>query len=118
MYFKINNQDFSSLVSSLKIAKETLVSDESGRNANGNMVMDIVNKKRKIYVGLRHTTAAEMETFLAAVEDYVVAATFLDPHSQQMTTITAYIGTPEPEYFTIQDGRVLCKPLSLNFIEL
>jgi hypothetical protein len=118
MYFKIGDKDFSSLVSSLKVGKETLVSDESGRNANGDMVIDIVNKKRKVYVGLRHTTAEEMAEFLAATESYVVNATFLDPHTRQMHTIRAYIGTPEPEYYTIQPGHVLCKPMNLNFIEL
>lgn len=118
MYLKINDVDFSSLVSSLKVGKETLVSDESGRNANGNMVIDIVNKKRKVYVGLRYTTADEMASFLSATENYVVNLTFLDPHTKQMTKIRAYIGTPEPEYFTIQDNRVLCKPMNLNFIEV
>ena len=118
MYFKIGDKDFSSLVSSLKVGKETLVSDESGRNANGDMVIDIVNKKRKVYVGLRYTTGAEMQQFLAATEGYVVNVSFLDPHTQKMTTIRAYIGTPEPEYYTIQSGHVLCKPMNLNFIEL
>ena len=59
-----------------------------------------------------------MQSFLAAIADYIVEVTFLNPKTQQLTTITAYTGTPEPEYFTIQTGKVLCKPLTLNFIEL
>ena len=45
IYFKINNTDFSHLVSSLKVGYETLVSDNSGRNAAGNTVIDIINRK-------------------------------------------------------------------------
>lgn len=117
-YFKINNQDFSSLVSSMKVGYETLVADGSGRNANGDTVIDVINKKCKVYIGLRHTTESEMRSFLAAIEGYVVNVSFLNPKTNSIKTITAYTGTPEPDYYTIQDDRILYKPLSLNFIEL
>lgn len=117
-YLLINNIDFSSLVSGLKIGHETLVSDQSGRNAAGNTVIDIINQKYKVYVTLRHTTQEEMARFLAAIEDYVVNVTFLDPRTKAPKTVSAYTGTPEPEYYTIQSGNVLYKPLNLNFIEL
>lgn len=118
MYFKINNQDFSSFVSGLKVGFETLVSDESGRNANGDTVLDIVNRKRKVYITFRPMTDTEMDNLLAAMENYVVTVSFLDPKSRALTNFTAYTGTPEPEYYTIQTGHVLYKPMSLNFIEL
>ena len=117
-YLKINDIDFSSLVSGLKIGYETLVSDKSGRNAAGNTVIDIINKKVKVYVTLRHTTNEEMNRFLAAIEDYVVNVTFLNPKTKAPTTVSAYTGTPEPEYYTIQANNIIYKPLSLNFIEL
>jgi hypothetical protein len=117
-FLKINGQDFSFLVSSLKIGYETLVSDNSGRNANGDTVIDVINKKCKVYVGLRHTTQEEMKSFLAAIENYVVEVSFRDAKTNSTKTITAYTGTPEPDYYTIQDNMILYKPLSLNFIEL
>lgn len=117
-YLKINNTDFSGIVSGLKVGYETLVSDNSGRNAIGDTVIDIVNKKNKVYVELRHTTKEEMSAFLKAIEDYVVNATFLDPKTKSLKTINAYTGTPEPEYYTIQADTVIYKPLSINFIEL
>ena len=43
-YLKINGTDVSDLVKSLKIGYETLVSDNSGRNANGDTVIDVINK--------------------------------------------------------------------------
>lgn len=118
MYFKINGKDFSYLVSGLKVGYETLVSDNSGRNAAGDTVIDVINKKLKVYVTLRHTTDEEMQEFLDAIEDYVVNITFLNPQNKTLKTINTYTGTPEPEYYTIQPTRVIYKPLSLNFIEL
>lgn len=118
MYFRINSVDLSHLVSGLKVGYETLVSDNSGRNANGDTVIDIVNTKRKVYVTFRHTTGDEMKTLLAAISDFVVNVDFRNPETGALMTITAYIGTPEPEYYTIQDNYVVFKPMNLNFIEL
>lgn len=118
MYLKINNKDFSNLVSGLKVGYETLVSDESGRNAAGNTVIDVINKKVKLYVTLRHTFADEMNVFLSAITDYVVNVTYLDPETNSLKTINAYTGTPEPEYYTIQSSKTIYKPMSLNFVEL
>ena len=118
-YFKINGKDFSNLVSGLKVGKETLVSDNSGRNAAGNTVIDVINEKYKVYVTLRHTTEAEMDSFLDAIKNYVVSTEFKNPFSGgSIKAITAYHGTPEPEYYTIQPDNVIYKPMSINFIEL
>jgi hypothetical protein len=117
MYFSVNGTDFSYLVSGLKVGYEVLVSDESGRNANGDTVIDIVNKKRKVYVTLRHTTNAEMKTFLSKVENYIVTVQYLDAKSNTVKSMEAYISTPEPEYYTISD-KTIYKPMNINFIEL
>lgn len=114
--FKINNVDFSDLVTGLKVGYETLVSDNSGRNAAGDTVIDVINTKRKIYVTIRHTTFAEMQSFLAAVEPFQVTVTYLDPKTNTLKTANTYIGTPEPEYYNI--SHTLYKPMNLNFIEL
>ena len=118
MYFKINNVDFSDLVSGMKVGIETLVSDNSGRNAKGDTVIDVINTKRKVYITFRHTTDAEMKRLLNAIEAYVVNVSFRHPATGALMTINAYTGTPEPEYYTIQDDLVIYKPMSLNFIEL
>lgn len=117
MYFTINDTDFSGLVSGLKVGYETLVGENSGRNANGDTVIDVVNRKLKVYITFRHTTNSEMESLLNAISDYVVNVSFLNPKTQTLTKITAYTGTPEPEYLTISD-KTIFKPMSLNFIEL
>ena len=117
-YLKINGVDISHIVNGLKVGYETLVSDNSGRNAAGDTVIDVINRKIKLYVNIRHTTQDEMQAFLNAIKDYVVEVSFLNPKTKELTTITAYTGTPEPEYYSIQDGYVVYKPLSLNFIQL
>lgn len=118
MYFKVNGIDLSHLVSSMKIGYETLVSENSGRNAAGDTVIDVINKKHKVYITFRHTTGAEMQELLSAIGDYVVTVSFRNPTNSALTTITAYTGTPEPDYYTIQPNMVVYKPMSLNFIEL
>lgn len=87
IYFKINNTDFSHLVSSLKVGYETLVSDNSGRNAAGNTVIDIINRKVKVYVEFRPMLDNHMKSLLAAIKDYVVNVSYLDPKTQTLKTI-------------------------------
>lgn len=118
-YFKIGNTDFSNMVSGLKCGFEVLLSENSGRNAAGDTVVDIVNRKDKIYVTTKYLTDDEMEIFLSAVSDFVVSISYYNPRTKAIkSNVKCYIGTPEPEYYTIQDGKVLFKPMQLNFIEL
>ena len=89
--FKVGNKDFSDLVSGLKVGYETLVSDSSGRNANGETVIDVINMKRTIYVSLRHTTIAEMTSFLSAIDPYQVTVTYLDPKTNSFKIVNERI---------------------------
>lgn len=116
-YLKINNVDVSHLVKGLKIGYETLVSENSGRNANGDTVIDIINKKVKVYATFRPMTDSEMKSLLSTIEDYVVTVSYRDSKTNALKSATCYSGTPEPEYYTI-GNQVLYKVLNLNFIEL
>lgn len=115
---KINNTDVSGLVKALKISYETLVSDNSGRNANGDTVIDVINKKVKLQVTFRAMYDDEMKRLLAATNDYVITCTFRDSKTNTEKTINCYTGTPEPDYYFILPDRVMYKELNLNFIEL
>lgn len=117
-YFKINGADFSHLVKGLKVGYETLVAEDSGRNAAGNTVLDVINRKVKLYLNFRPMDGAEMKALLSAINDYVVNVSYLDSESNNIKTITCYHGTPEPEYYWILDNNVLYKELSFNFIEM
>ena len=117
-YLNINGTDVSYLVKSLKIGYETLVSEDSGRNANGDTVLDIVNKKVKVYVGFRPMDDEEMSFLLSLIEDYVVAVTYRDSKTNAPRTIECYTGTPNLDYYWILNNQVLYKAFDLNFIEL
>jgi hypothetical protein len=117
-YLMINGTDVSDLVKGLKVGYETLVSEDSGRNANGDTVIDVINRKAKIYVTFRAMDSAEMARLLATFSDYVVSVTYRDSKTNSNETITCYTGTPEPEYYCILADRVFYKEMNLNFIEL
>ena len=97
IYFKINNTDFSHLVSSLKVGYETLVSDNSGRNAAGNTVIDIINRQINVNVGFRTMIDNHMNSLLTAIKDYVVNISYLDTETKTLKTLQCYTRTPEPE---------------------
>ncbi len=117
-YLKINDVDVSHLVKGLKIGYETLVADNSGRNANGDTVLDVINKKVKVYATFRPMDGDEMQTLLSAFEGYVIPVSFMDSKTNTLKTITCYTGTPEPEYYWIHTNGVLYKEMNLNFIEM
>lgn len=117
-YLIINGTDVSHLVKSLKIGYETLVADTSGRNAQGDTVIDVINNKTKLYVVFRAMTSTEMATLLNAMSNYVVPVTYRDAKTNSDRRITCYTGTPEPDYYFIHNNRVMYKEMSLNFIEL
>lgn len=117
-YLNINGVDVSHLVKGLKIGYETLVAENSGRNANGDTVLDVINKKVKVYATFRPMNGDEMEYLLSAFENFVIPVSFMDSKTNTMKTITTYTGTPEPEYYWILGNNVLYREMNLNFIEM
>ena len=119
MILSINGIDVSDLVQGMKIGYEVLVSDNSGRNAAGDTVLDIINRKIKVYVSFRPMSGADMARLLGAMESYVVSVSFRDSKTNSTRTITAYTGTPEPEYYNLSGcTSYIYKAFDLNFIEL
>lgn len=100
-YLMINGTDVSDLVQGLKVGYETLVSEDSGRNANGDTVVDVINKKVKLYVSYRPMDGSQMNKLMRAIEPYVVDVTYRDPATNAFRTIQVYHGTPEVDYYWI-----------------
>lgn len=117
-YLKLNGTDVSHLVKGLKIGYETLVADNSGRNAKGDTVLDVINHKVKVYATFRPMFDGDMKMLLAAIEDYVIPVQFRDSKTNSLKTITCYCGTPNPQYYWIHGDNVLYKDMELNFIEM
>lgn len=117
-YLNINGTDVSHLVKGLRVGYETLVSEDSGRNAAGDTVLDIINRKVKLYVTFRPMDGRDMATLMSAIGPYVIDVSFRDARTNGIRTINCYHGTPEPEYYWIHNSGVLYKEFSFNFIEL
>ena len=118
MLLKLGSLARSDFLADLKISYETLVSDESGRNANGDMVLDILGEKDKVQIKTRPLQKEEMQTLLTAIAPYVLNITYMNPATQREKTIRCYTSTPTPAYKIYNGGQVLFDSLSINFIEL
>ena len=119
MLLKIGTLDVTPWLTAFDVEYETLLSKKgSGRNARGNNVVDIVNKKDKLICQFAPMTETEMKTFLAAIEAYVLDITYLNPKSLQLKTIRAYTGTPKVGILHEGSSGRIMKGFPLNFIEM
>lgn len=120
-YFAINGDDtFSSLVAKggLKVDYETLVSDSSGRNAKGDLTVDVINHKYKVGVTFRSCTPTEVASIMSAIDDYVISISFFNPKTNSIVTKTCYTSTPSITWNTLATGKERTNTFSINFIEL
>lgn len=115
---KINSLDISHMVSNLKIEYNVLLSSSSGRNAKGDNVVDVVGKKDKVIVTFKALKRAEMESLLSAIEPYVLSLTFLNPKTNQLKTISAYVGTPAIKYFLKTTDETIFDSFELSFVQM
>jgi hypothetical protein len=116
-YFKIGNKDYSMFVNELKVDKD--VNYNSQTNAAGDTVVDYINSKRTIEVGiipLNDTTMAALQSDLDA---FNVSISFRNPKTNTLEeNVNCIIPSTGIEYQMILVNRVLYKELSLKFIEL
>lgn len=116
-YFKIGNKDFSSFVSELKVNKEANYNAQV--NAAGDTVVDYINSKREIEVGIIPLKDADMIGLLEAIEPFNVLISFRNPLTNAIEeNINCIIPDSEVEYYTIQVNNVMYKELTLTFTEL
>ena len=114
-YFKIGKTDFSSIVNELNINNTSNYNSQT--NAAGDTVVDYINTKRIIEVGiipLDDTAMAELQT---AINDFDVMISFRNPRTNQLETIFCIIPESGVEYYTIQANKVMYKAFKLKFIE-
>ncbi len=119
-YFKIGSTDFSDYVAKggLKVDYETLVADTSGRNAQGDMTIDVINHKYKVSVSFIPCTPSVVNSILTAISNYVVTVYFKDPVTNTLNSISAYTSTPSITWSTLATGIERTDKFSINFIEL
>lgn len=116
-YFKINNNDYSSIVNSLKVKKTANYNSQT--NAAGDTVIDYVNSKRAIEVGIIPLDANKMLALQQDIAAFSVSVSFLDPNTNTLAeNVACIIPNTEPEYYTIQVNKVSFKAFTLTFTEL
>lgn len=116
-YFKIGSKDFSKYVNALKVATDNNYNAQ--KNAAGDTVVDYINAKRSIEVGiipLNDTATAEIQAAIAA---FNVTISFLNPKTKALEeNVNCIIPSNEVEYYTIQVNNVKCNAVKLTFTEL
>lgn len=115
-YFKINNVDYSLYVNSLEVSKESNYTAQT--NAAGNTVVDYINTKRTLKVGIIPIDDSVMAHLQAAISSFSVSITYREPLTNTLETISCIIPKSNVDYYTIQINKVNYKAFTLEFVEL
>ena len=116
-YFKIDNNDYSSCVNELKVKNS--VNYNAQTNAAGDTVVDYINSKRQITVGIIPLSDSQMINLLADLDKFNVSLSFLNPRTKKLEEgVNCIIPSDEVEYYTIQSGNTTFKQFNLTFTEL
>lgn len=116
-YFKIGDKDFSMYVNALKVKEEVNYNGQT--NAAGNTVVDYINKKRTIEVGIIPLNDEIMAQLKASIANFNVSLSFIDPDTKVLATgVNCIIPSNEVEYYTIQADKTMFKAVNLTFTEL
>lgn len=116
-YFKIGSNDYSMYVNELKVNKEATYNLQT--NAAGNSVVDYINAKRVIEVGIIPVDDEAMAKLQADIDLFNVSISFRNPKTNTLEeNVNCIIPSNTVEYYTIQANRVSYKALMLKFIEL
>ena len=116
-YFKINNVDYSMYVNSLEITTNTKYNAQT--NAAGNTVVDYINQKRQIKVGIIPLDNVVMASLKNAIDNFNVSISFLNPNTKALEeNVDVIIPSNAIKYYTIQMDKVSFEGLTLTFTEL
>jgi hypothetical protein len=116
-YFKINDNDYSTYVNQLKIAREH--NYKGMTNAAGNTLVKYVNTKRIIEVGIIPLDSAIMMQLQEDINKFKVTVSFLDPETNTLEeNISCIIPQNSVEYYTIRAENTQFKAFSLAIKEL
>lgn len=116
-YFKIGNVDFSHCVNQLKVGRKANYNAQT--NAAGDTVVDFINQKRVIEVGIIPIDIETMKLLQSIVNEFNVSISYTDPKTGALVeNVNCVIPDTDVEYYTIQANKVMFKEFALEFIEL
>ena len=116
-YFKISGIDYSQYVNELVVNKEANYNSQT--NAAGNTVVDLINQKRTIEVGIIPLDSKAMVDLQKAIDAFNVKISFRNPLTGMIEeNVNCIIPSSSVEYYTIQANKVLFNGFKLAFSEL
>ena len=115
-YFKIGSNDYSTYCNALKVGWSANYNAQT--NAAGNSVVDYINTKRTIEVGIIALNDEVLKALMTDIANLNVTISFLNPATNTVVTANCIIPQKNIEYYTIQANKVMCKAFTLSFIEL
>lgn len=116
-YFKIGENDYSAYVNELKVKDSMTYRAQT--NAAGNTVVDNMNAKREVEVGIIPLDNSVMKNLLTDVHQFEVLLSFRNPRTDELEeNVKCIIPTHEVEYYTIRVNKVSYKAFKLTFVEL
>ena len=115
-YLKINDIDFSKYVNELSIDTDNNYTAQT--NAAGDTVVDFINKKRTIEVGIIPLNDVAMKELLEVIDAFNVSISFLNPLTNELESANCILPSTGVEYYTIQANKVMYKEFKLKFKEL
>ena len=116
-YFKIGEIDFSQYVNQLNVTRSANYNAQT--NAAGDTVVDLINHKRVIDVGIIPLTSEAMIALQDAIAEFNVSISYRDPRTGVLVeNVNCIIEEDGVEYYTIQADKVMFNAFELEFIEL
>lgn len=116
-YFKINGIDYSLYVNKLKVLNTHQYNAQV--NAAGNTVIDYINRKRSITVGIIPLDKESMLNLQSQIKELNASITFLNPETGELEeNINCILPQSEIDYYTIQVDKTLYNGFELTFTEL
>lgn len=116
-YFKIGDKDYSNIVNALKVIKSANYNAQT--NAAGDTVVDFINHKRTIEVGIIPLSDSSMAPLLADLNAFNISISFRNPQTNMLEeNVNCIIPGEEIDYYTIQVGKVSYNGMTLKFTEL
>lgn len=117
IYFKINDKDYSPYVNALSVSKKNTYNAQS--NAAGDTVVDYINAKRTISVGIIPLEGAVAANLLKDVDSFSVTLSFFNPKTNQLEEgVKCIIPNENVKYYTIRADKVMLNAFDLTFNEL
>lgn len=116
-YFKMNDIDFSKYVNRIKVSKNTNYVAQT--NAAGDTVVDYINQKRTIEVGIISIDSEAMISLQNIIDNLNVSISYREPKTGVLVeNVNCIIPTNQVEYYTIRVDEVRFNAFTLTFTEL